>query len=54
MERSFLILISRRVYFDVAVEDQPFVAGLDSLSSTISTFLHLCFVADLKYPEVSI
>jgi hypothetical protein len=44
----------RRVFFDIAVEGQPFVSAVESLSKAISTFLHLCFVAHLEYPPVRI
>ncbi len=39
--------------FDIAVEGQPFVTDLDSLSGAISAFLQLCFVAHLEYPQVT-
>ena len=43
----------RRVTFDIAVEGEAFVVGLDSLSTAIAAFLHLCFVAHLEYPQVN-
>ena len=39
--------------FDIAVEGQPFITDLDSLSGAISAFLQLCFVAHLEYPQVT-
>jgi hypothetical protein len=45
-------IIFRRVFFDVAMEGQPFIRGLPSLDKAISTFLSLCFVLHLEFPPV--
>ncbi len=49
---SIFLIIYRRVSFDVAVEGQPFIHGLNSLDKAIGSFLSLCFVAHLEYPPV--
>jgi len=41
----------RKVFFDLIVEKQPFVSGLETLEEAVSSFLHLCFVANILYPE---
>jgi hypothetical protein len=47
-----LVLISRKVKFDVVVEGQPYIQSLPSLPKAIGCFFYLCFVAGLYYPEV--
>ena len=42
----------RKVAFDVSVEGEAFVVGLESLGKAIACFLHLCFSAHLEYPQV--
>ena len=37
--------------FEVWVEHAKLIGNL-SLTTAIATFLHLCFVFDLKYPQV--
>ena len=44
----------RQVLFDLAVEGEPFIEGLDSLEKAIASFLHVCFVANMQYPEVEL
>jgi hypothetical protein len=50
--KTHLYLISRKVLFDLAVEGETFIGGLDSLSKAINAFFYICFVAGLEYPEV--
>jgi len=40
--------------FDIWVENKAFVTRLESLEKAVTAFFHLCFVADLCYPEVCI
>jgi hypothetical protein len=42
----------RRILFDLAVQGEPFIVGLDSLEQAITSFIHVCFVADLHFPKV--
>ena len=42
----------RRVLFDLAVQGEPFIVGLESLEQAITSFIHVCFVADIQYPKV--
>jgi hypothetical protein len=42
----------RRVLFDLAVDDEPFIEDLESLEQAIAAFIHLSFVAQIKYPQV--
>jgi hypothetical protein len=36
------------------MDGEPFIAGMDSLADAISSFFHLCFIANLEYPKVKI
>jgi len=38
--------------FDIWVENKAFMTRLESLEKAVTAFFHLCFVADLCYPEV--
>jgi hypothetical protein len=40
--------------FDLVVERTPFIMGMESLEQAISSFLHVCFVANMEYPKVFI
>jgi hypothetical protein len=40
------------VVFDLAVQGEPFIVGLESLEQAITSFIHVCFVADIHYPKV--
>jgi len=44
-------LCFRKVVFDLVVEKEPFLSELKSLEEAVSSFLHLCFVANILYPE---
>jgi hypothetical protein len=44
--------IYRKVVFDLAVQGEPFIVGLESLEQAITSFIHVCFVADIQYPKV--
>ncbi len=35
------------------MERQPFISGLDTLEQAVSSFLHVCFVANMEYPSGS-
>jgi hypothetical protein len=41
------------VVFDLAVQGEPFIVGLDSLEKAVTSFIHVCFVANMLYPKVS-
>jgi hypothetical protein len=34
------------------MDGEPFIAGMDSLADAVSSFFHLCFIANLEYPKV--
>jgi hypothetical protein len=38
------------VVFDLYVEREPFISGLETLEQAVSSFLHVCFVANIHYP----
>ncbi len=40
--------------FDLIVEKEVFICGLTNLEDAVSSFLHLCFVANMEYPKVLI
>jgi len=43
----------RKALFDLVVEKEVLVHSLETVEEAISSFLHLCFVADMKYPPGS-
>jgi hypothetical protein len=43
---------SRKAVFDLVLEKSVFLVGLDSLEQAVSSFIHLCFTANIEYPEV--
>ena len=53
-ERYKWIFCFRQVLFDLAVEGEPFIEGLDSLEKAIASFFHVCFVANMQYPKVEL
>jgi hypothetical protein len=38
------------VVFDLLVENEPFISGFETLEAAVSSFLHVCFVANIHYP----
>jgi hypothetical protein len=38
------------VSFDLIVEKEPFICGMETLEEAISSFLHVCFVVNMHYP----
>jgi hypothetical protein len=38
------------VFFDLIVEGEVFISELDTLEKARSSFFHICFVANIKYP----
>jgi hypothetical protein len=42
----------REIVFDLAVEREALVCGMDNLEDAVSSFLHLSFVANMEYPKV--
>jgi hypothetical protein len=42
----------RKAVFDLILEKDVFVGGLDTLEEAVSSFIHLCFVANIQYPQV--
>jgi hypothetical protein len=50
---TFPIFVFRKVFFDLVVERQPFISGMKTLEEAVSSFLHLCFVANMEYPSGS-
>jgi hypothetical protein len=40
------------VEFTLAVEGEPFLAGLNGIDKAISAFLYISFIAHLEYAEV--
>jgi hypothetical protein len=45
-------LFSSRVLFDLVLKGEPFLEDLESLEQAVASFLHLSFVAQIKYPQV--
>jgi hypothetical protein len=43
----------RNVFFDLMVEKAVFIHGMTRLEDAISSFLHVCFVANLHFPSGS-
>ena len=43
-------LIFRKVVFDLVVEREVFISEMRTLEEAVSSFLHLCFVANIRYP----
>jgi hypothetical protein len=41
------------VYFDLIVEKSVFIHGMERLEEAVSSFLHVCFVANIQYPNGS-
>ncbi len=41
------------MYFDLLVEKVVFIHGMERLEDAISSFFHLCFVANIQYPNGS-
>lgn len=39
--------------FDLVVERDPMIRGLNSIEEAVTSFLHLCFVCHLEYPKGS-
>jgi hypothetical protein len=39
------------VYFDLIVEQKVLIHGMENLEDAISSFLHVCFVTNMKYPN---
>jgi hypothetical protein len=50
----FCELFCRRVLFDLVVEGEPFIVGLESLEQALAAFVHVCFVAQMNYPQVEL
>jgi hypothetical protein len=40
----------RKVVFDLILDGQVFISELDTLEKAVCSFLHICFVANIKYP----
>jgi hypothetical protein len=38
------------VVFDLLVEKEIFISGMTTLEEAVSSFLHVCFVANIHYP----
>lgn len=38
------------MYFDLTVEKEPIISGMDTLEEAVSSFLHICFTANMQYP----
>jgi hypothetical protein len=47
---KFSLFCFRKVYFDLMLEKQVFVHGMETLEEAISSFLHICFIANLRFP----
>lgn len=43
-------LCFRKVYFDLIVEKEAFISGMETLEEAVSSFLHICFVTNMHYP----
>jgi len=43
-------LIFRKVVFDLIVDGEVFISQLETLEKAVCSFLHICFVANIKYP----
>jgi hypothetical protein len=41
------------VYFDFFVEKKILIHEMETLEDAVSSFLHVCFVANMKYPKGS-
>ena len=42
----------RAIQFDLVVEKTPLIRGLQTLEDAVSSYLHVCFVANMQYPKV--
>jgi hypothetical protein len=51
--KHFFLQYFRKVFFDLILEKQVFVHGMERLEDAVSSFLHLCFVANLQFPKGS-
>jgi hypothetical protein len=40
----------RKVVFDLIVDGEVFISQLETLEKAVCSFLHICFVANIKYP----
>jgi hypothetical protein len=49
----FFFFCFRKVVFDLIVEKQVFLSGLETLERAINSFLHISFFANLTYPTGS-
>jgi hypothetical protein len=38
------------VYFDLIVEKEVFISGMETLEEAVSSFFHICFVTNMHYP----
>jgi hypothetical protein len=38
------------VFFDLIVEKEPFISGMETLEDAVASFLHICFVTNMHYP----
>jgi hypothetical protein len=47
------LLDLRKIVFDLVVERRPFISSMETLEEAISSFLHVCFVANMEYPTGS-
>jgi hypothetical protein len=45
--------LCRKVTFDLVVEGQPFIKGIQSLAKAVGAFFYLSFVAGIHYPQAS-
>ena len=41
------------MFFDLFVEKESFISGMETLEEAISSFLHVCFVTNMHYPAGS-
>jgi hypothetical protein len=48
------ILCFRKAVFDIVLEKDNFIVGLNSLEEAVSAFMHLCFTANIEYPQVTL
>ena len=45
-----MFICFRKVVFDLILDGQVFISQLESLEQAVCSFLHICFVANIKYP----
>jgi hypothetical protein len=46
----YFFLCFRKVVFHLVLDGEVFISELESLEKSVCSFLHICFVTNIKYP----